>query len=212
MKKKIVIVDDHPIVLNGLKAMLNSLEEYEVVAALSNPLEVFDYLKSFEIDILITDLEMPEMNGMELIKSVKEKGYPCKIVVLTMHSERSKLDEAIELGIDGYVLKDSDRDEFVFALKSISKGKQFYSSTVLESGINQKKEVFAEESINLTHREIEVLKLVAEGFSNTEIGEKLFLSPKTIDSHRTNLMKKLEVHNVVELVRYAIKNKIVKLD
>jgi len=211
MKKKIVLVDDHPIVLNGLKAMLESFENYEVVAALSNPLLVFDYLKSFEIDIFITDLEMPEMNGMDLIKKVKET-FKGKVVVLTMHSERSKLDEAIELGIDGYILKDSDRDEFMYALNSISKGKQFYSSTLLESGINQQKEMPTDVVTQLTDRETEVLKLVAEGFSNGEIGERLFLSPKTIDSHRTNLMKKLEVHNVVELVRYAIKNKIVKLD
>ena len=210
MKKKILLVDDHPIVLNGLKAMLDSLESYEVTGALSNPLHAFDYLKSFDIDILITDLEMPEMHGMELIRKVKEN-YNCKIVVLTMHSERSKLDEAIELGIDGYVLKDSDRDEFVFALNSISKGKQFYSSTLMESGINEPKEA-AEAKEKLTDREMEVLKMVAEGHSNVEIGKMLFLSPKTVDNHRTNLMRKLEVHNVVELVRYAIKNKLVKLD
>lgn len=210
MKKKILLVDDHPIVLNGLKEMLNSLDNFEVTGALSNPLHVFDYLKSFDIDILITDLEMPEMHGMELIKQVRED-FNGKIIVLTMHSERSKLDEAIKLGIDGYVLKDSDREEFIFALNSISKGKQFYSSTLLESGINRVKEANIANN-NLTERELEVLKLVAEGYSNIEVGEKLFLSSKTIDNHRTNLMRKLDVHNVVELVKYAIKNKVIELD
>ena len=207
--KKILIVDDHPIVLNGLKLMIESMNTYEVVASLTNPLLVFDYLKSIDVDLLITDLEMPEMNGIQLIKAVREK-YDCKILVLTMHSERSKLEEAIDLGVEGYLLKDSDKDEFVFALNSISKGKQFYSSSLLESGINKQIESKSNVSV-LTERETEVLKLIAEGFSNQEVGEKLFLSPKTIDSHRTNLMKKLEVHNVVELVRYAIKNKIVEL-
>lgn len=207
--KKILVVDDHPIVLDGLKSMINDLPTYELTAALSNPLSALEFLKSIPIDILITDLEMPEINGIELIKKVREE-FDCKILVLTMHSQRSKLEEAMELGIDGYLLKDSDKDEFLFALNSISKGKQFFSSSLMDSGINQQKEIRANGEV-LTEREMEVLKLIAEGHSNQEIGTKLFLSPKTIDSHRTNLMRKLEIHNVVELVRYAIKNNIIDL-
>lgn len=214
MKKKLLIVDDHPVVLSGLKAMFEAMEEYELVAALQDPTLVFDYLKSVEVDLLITDLEMPQLHGLSLIKEVKEKHPALKILVLTMNSERSKLEEAVDLGVDGYLLKDSDKDEYLFALKSIFKNKPFFSSSMIDSGILNTTSSYesAVEKDGLTKREIEVLKLVAEGFSNNDIGEKLFLSPKTIDNHRTNIMRKLNAHNVVELVRYALKNNIVELD
>lgn len=212
MKKKLLIVDDHPIVLNGLKAMIENLDEYELVAALLDPTLVINYLNSFEIDLLVTDLEMPQMHGIELIKQVKKKSPKIKILVLTMLGERSKLDEAVSLGVDGYLLKDSDKDEFVFALKSIFRDKQFFSSSLIETGLlNQEKPKPDAIDDGLTEREMQVLKLVAEGFSNNEIAERLFLSPKTIDNHRTNIMRKLEVHNVVQLVRYALKNNIITI-
>ena len=157
---------------------------------------------------------MPIMNGLEAIRRIKDIDPNQKTLCLTMHNEASLIKKVMDIGADGYLLKNADRKEFLDALLAISEGKTYFSSEVTQSLLNP--EGIPKTNFNadpdtvqlskLTEREIEVLSLIADGYSNKEIGEELFISHRTVDTHRTNLMKKLEVHNIAGLIKFAIKN------
>lgn len=207
MNKRILIVDDHQLVLDGLSSIVESAEGFDLASTAVNGEEALKYLEHLKIDILMTDLDMPVMNGQELTKKCKSKYPEIKILVLTMHDEKAMIKQLMELGADGYILKNSDRNELIRALETIASGKKFFSTDVtMALSKEDEKPEDLEALKDFTPREIEILKLVSEGLSNKEIGEKLFISHRTVDTHRTNIMKKLNVHNIAGLIHFSIRH------
>lgn len=208
MSKRILVVDDHAIVSDGLKSLLDGNPNYDVVASCSNGKEALEMLANVKIDIVLMDIDMPEMNGIEATKEIRKRYDELKVIILTMHDEKSMIKMMLDIGADGYLLKNSSKQELEEALRDVQEGKQHLStqaSTILQQKDGEGSELLAQ----LTEREIEILKLISEGFSNKEVGEKLFISHRTVDTHRTNLMQKLDVHNVAGLVRVAIQEGLV---
>ncbi len=214
MPSKILVVDDHQLVLDGLSSIIGELEDFEILASAHNGKEALDIASNLNPDIILMDIDMPIMNGLEAMRRIKEEDSSQKVIMLTMHNEASLIKKVMEIGADGYVLKNADRSEFYNALCAVAKGKSYFSSEVTQSLLNpeQKKSTAFNVSTDtvqlskLTEREVDVLKLIAEGLSNKEIGEQLFISHRTVDTHRTNLMKKLDTHNIAGLIKFAIKN------
>jgi DNA-binding NarL/FixJ family response regulator len=208
---KIIIADDHQIVVDGLKSILNQLTDYKVITTASNGKELLKSLEIVEPDIVLLDIDMPVLNGIETLKEIK-KHYPgIKTIILTMHEEKSLVKKMTDLGANGFLFKNSDIEELIIAMESVMNGIPYFSVSLRNELINNdlignnESNIDSKKSL-LTEREIEIIKLIVEGLSNKEIADKLFISPRTVDTHRTNLMKKLEVNNVAGLVRYAIRN------
>lgn len=210
----VLIADDHNLVRDGIAEMVTAIGKYDVMARVSNGKEAFEYAERLKPDIVLMDVDMPVMNGLEATQRIKNQLDGVKVVVLTMHGDPALIKRMMEIGADGFLLKNSDREEFVDALDRISKGKTYFSSEAAQAVISGKNVTPGNFTVGtdsilistLSEREIEILRLVAEGFSNKEIGEKLFISHRTVDTHRTNLMKKLEIHNTAGLVRFALSN------
>lgn len=205
---KIVIVDDHQLVLDGLSDMLEKAVGFEVMMTFNDPQEALRQITVLEPDLLMTDLEMPGLTGEQLITKLREQGFKGKFVLLTMYLDQSMVKRMMELEVDAYLLKNSDREEFTQALNAVARGKKYYSSRVTEVLIDKGKELkrsSATPSLDeLTKRECEVLKCIAEGSSTKEIAEELFISVSTVETHRKALLSKLEVKNVAGLVRIAV--------
>ncbi|NOX87039.1 MAG: response regulator transcription factor [Chlorobi bacterium] len=209
---KIMIVDDHQIIVDGLEALLNDVEGVRVVATAENGREALDMLKLFDVDLILMDIDMPVMNGLEATKAVKAIKPSPYIIILSMHLQKGMIEDLIKLGVDGYVLKNSDKEQLTNAIFQVAAGKKYFGPnvtlTLLGNDTGQKSRS-PDDAVDLTVRELEILKLIAEGYTNKEIGEKLFISHRTVDTHRTNMMKKLNVNNVAGLINYAIKNGII---
>ncbi|MFH2095015.1 MAG: response regulator transcription factor [Bacteroidota bacterium] len=207
---KVIVADDHQMILEGVKTLLADAENIEVTATVSDGRELIDLLDMITADVILMDLDMPVLDGIAATKIIKEKYSRIKIIVLSVHDELGVIRKMKELGVDGYVLKNVDTETLVNAITSVHSGRKFYSNEVTESILNEISDGKpTSEKVRLTEREIEILKMVAAGLSNTEIGEKLFISHRTVDTHRTNLMKKLEVRNIAGLIRFAIKSGLV---
>lgn len=208
MSYNILLVDDHAIVTDGLRSLLSESDLYEIKGEALNGKQALEILSYLKIDLVLMDIDMPEMDGIEATKAIKKLHDNVKIIILTMHDERSMIKRLLEEGADGYLLKNSTKQELMRAIDEVMKGKQHLSdevNTVLMSKDSETKGALA----GLTEREIEIVRLIAEGLSNKEIGEKLFISHRTVDTHRTNLMQKLGVHNIAALVRLAIQEGLV---
>ncbi len=210
---KILLVDDHQIIIDGLKSLLNDTEGIRVVSDSNNGKNAIELLEVLDIDVILMDIDMPVMNGLDAAKIIKENKPDIKVVMLSMHSEKAMVKDLINIGIDGYLLKNSSKEELIDTIEKVSGGEKYFSSDITlsllaEDNTQMEKDSLAK-GINLTTREVEIIKLIAEGFTNKEIGQKLFISHRTVDTHRTNLMKKLEVNNVAGLISYAIKKGIV---
>lgn len=211
MDINIAIADDHQLVIDGLISLLEKVEGFDVKASALNGQEALRLAENLKIDVFLMDIDMPVMDGIAATQALK-KDYPhIKVLVLTMHDEKSMIQMLIDIGADGYLLKNSDQDELALAIKNVHGGKKHFSSEVTMSLLQPDAPGVQKENLkDLTEREIEILTQIAEGLSNKEIGEKLFISHRTVDTHRTNLMKKLEVHNIAGLIRFAIKNGLVE--
>jgi len=203
----LLLVDDHAIVTDGLKALLSDEKNYVIKGVAQNGRMAIDMLSVLKVDIILMDIDMPEMNGIEAVKFIKKQMPEKKILMLTMHDERAMIKMMMEIGADGYLLKNSPKAELLKALECISNEGTYFSEEVT-SVLLQADQSKSNGKIlaDLTEREIEIIKLVSEGFSNKQIGEKLFISHRTVDTHRTNLMNKIEVHNVAGIVKFAIAN------
>lgn len=206
---KILLVDDHQLVLDGLQSIFANDPELEVVGTVNNGVDALRYLQNLEIDLVLTDIDMPQMNGVELTREIRKRSLPQKVIVLTMHNEKSLIKEIIEIGANGYLLKTAGQEEMVQAVKNVLAGQKSFSTDVTLSLLSDDAPATSGE-YDLTDREVEILQLIAEGFSNKEIGEKLFISHRTVDTHRTNMMKKLEVKNIAGLIRFAIQHNIIQ--
>lgn len=210
-KARIIIADDHEVILDGLSALLNAEDNLKVIATAHNGKELLEKSAELDPDICIVDIDMPVIDGLQASEMLINRQNDFKIIILTMHNEGSILRKAKELGIKGYLLKTCDSEELIFAINKILKGKTYYTGELLSSGVQDSTpDVNALARIaQLTKRELEIIPLICQGYSNSRIATKLFISPSTVDNHRTNIMRKLGVSNVARLIRFSISNKIV---
>ncbi len=207
----ILIVDDHALMRNGLEAMLESEAGYEVVGVASDGMSAMRAVTELQPDIVMMDLTMPRTSGIDAIVKIKRQYPQIKIIALTFHKEDKYIHATLEAGADAYVLKDDSRTELFSALACVANGKSYLSPSIVDKVmagyISGGDASSGEPSWEvLTRREREVIKLIAEGKRTKEIATYLSLSPKTIEKHRTNLMRKLDLHNVSAVTVYAIKN------
>ena len=206
-----MIVDDHQLVLDGIKSTLAKEPSFEVKAEAHNGKEALELAQRLQLDVVLMDIDMPVMNGFEATQELIEKFPGIKVLVLTMHNEKGIINKMLEIGASGFILKNTDKDTLILAIKKVAAGERYFSSEVTMT-LFEKKSVQLENEKSpvasdlLTTREVEILKLIASGLSNREIGEKLFISPRTVDTHRTNLMEKIEVKNIAGLIRFALTN------
>ncbi|MBN2667602.1 MAG: response regulator transcription factor [Bacteroidales bacterium] len=207
MKKKIVIADDHQITLFGLSSLIKKIGEYEVVCEANSGDDVLEFLKSDKTDIVMTDVDMPVMNGLELLKILKKQNKDQIVVVCTMHTNLWTIKQLINSGVNAIVSKHSITEDIETALCNAVKGKEFFSKDIrelIEQNDKNKKELSKFSVLELTKREKQVLKLISQEYTTNEIAEKLFLSQNTIETHRKNLFLKFQVKNVVGLVKKAL--------
>ena len=206
-KINVLLADDHQLIIDGLKSLLKDQEDINVSAEANNGREALRILGFLPVDVVLMDIDMPVMNGIETLKEVKKQYPDVKVIILSMHNEAGMIKSLIELGANGYLLKSCTQDEVVSAIRKVAAGQASFSTDVtmalLKTANQEQKSEF------LTERETEILKMIAAGYSNKEIGDKLFISHRTVDTHRTNLMKKISVNNIAGLISYAIKNGIV---
>ncbi|MCW8897175.1 MAG: response regulator transcription factor [Flavobacteriales bacterium] len=211
----ILLVDDHTLIREGLKLILKKNKNFKIIGEASNGVEAIRYIdkNADKVHVVMLDITMPELDGFEVAKIVRQNHPGIKILALTMHSEESYITKMIDVGVHGYVLKDSNLEDLSAAINTILEGRPYYSSDVsaimINSLMNKDKKKENNEINNLTDREVQIIDLITEGFKSSEIAEKLKLSTRTIEVHRRNLMKKLDVKNTAELVSFVLKSKLI---
>lgn len=212
-KYRIILADDHPILLKGMQALLKEDPHLEVIAEVTDGKKLVEETFRLRPDLIVCDLSMPKMNGIEAIREIKKKYPEIKCIVLTIHKEKQIFEKALQLGIEGYVLKEDIYDQLKFTINTVLQGGKAFSAKITEAfamGIGQEKSELAFEL--LTKREQEILRLIALGKSNREIALELGISVRTVESHRANLMQKLDVKNIQELIAFALRHKIISLE
>lgn len=214
IKHKVIIAEDHAILRDGLKSLLTSSMDFEVVGEAEDGREAIKCVERLKPELIIMDLSMPRMNGMEAIREIKRVFKDIKVLVLTVHKDEEYILATFKAGADGYVLKDSSYHELMMAIKSVLRGKRYISPGISEKvleGYLEGRERLKEKTSweTLTPREREILKLIAEGYKNKEIAEELCISVKTVEKHRSNLMEKLDLHNIQALTTFAIEKGLV---
>jgi len=213
MPLRILVADDHHVVRTGLRTLLESENGWEVCAEAANGREALEKAKELTPDIAVLDISMPLLNGVEATRQIRRLSPKTEVLILTMHDSESLIQEVLEAGALGYILKDDADRSLIAAVKSLQRHKPYlstrvsdvFSKTILSASNNS-----ASDRRRLTTREREVLQLLAEGKSNKEIAGLLGISAKTAETHRANIMLKLDFHSITELVRYAVRNKIIE--
>ncbi len=204
---RVFLVDDHAILLDGLVALLKTDEEMEVVGTAGTVAAAMDFLKMNHIDVLITDYNLPDDDGLSLVRKVKRQWPEIKILVLSMHSEAHLVKEILKEGINGYVLKKDSKDELIDALYAVKRGNLFVSNEInnmLVRNLHQ-----PSEQKLLTEREREILKLIAKEYTNKMIAEELFISERTVETHRKNIFRKTKTNSLVGLIKFAYANNLI---
>ena len=207
MKQQIVIVDDHDLVAKGVSQFFSDHPRFEVISIMTNPLEALEKLPILKPKIVLMDLDMPKLNGLELMEKLKSSLSETHFVILTMHVDKNTVKKAMDLGAMGYVSKNADENEFIACVEKVAKGEQFYSQDAMQALLHNSSKIGKSNVAKLsalTARETQILKLVAEGLSNKEIGEQLFIAVRTVETHRKTIMEKLQVNKVAGLVRIAV--------
>ena len=214
-KCRIIIADDHTLLREGLRALLESDQKFKVIGEAENGMEAIRSSLSLKPDLVLMDLSMPKVHGFEAIKEIKKQAPTIKIIALTVHKREEYLLATLQAGADGYILKDANHSELLQAIKSVLEGKRYLSpeisGTIIDGYINGHRVL--ESNFNwdaLTQREREVLKLVAEGHTTKQIADVLFISAKTVEKHRTNLMRKLDLHNIAALTTFAMEKGLIE--
>jgi two-component system nitrate/nitrite response regulator NarL len=206
-KHQILLLDDHKILLEGTQRLLSGLELYEVAATASTSKEATELLKSQDFNILITDYELPDCSGLEIIKMARSVNPDIKVIVLSMHDDPSVVKELLKENIDSFVLKNDTHSSLLLALDKITAGKKYFSDDIAEIMVRQINS--PSEKNDLSPRETEIIKLIAKDFSTKQIAEVLFISEKTVETHRKNILRKLDCSSVVGLVNYAHSHKLI---
>lgn len=212
---RIAIVDDHDLVRDGICALLKDAKKIQIVYTLSSPLALLENLEKESVDVVLLDVSMPEMSGIELSKRIQEKHPNIKIIILSMHKDEEFIHNAIKAGAKSYLPKNTTKKELIEAILTVAEDKTFYnkeiSQIMLDAYVNQLTKPEEKEKIQiLSNREIEVLALFSEGKTNKEIAEELAISIRTVETHKTNMMQKLGVKTTVDLYKFAMSNNIVK--
>ncbi|WP_188763865.1 response regulator [Emticicia aquatilis] len=209
---QIILVDDHQLFGQSLSSLLMQMKEVASINVFQRGNEVLNFLETNSADVVISDLQMPEMNGIQLTAKIHEKFPNIKVLILTIDDEPPKIRQAISAGASGYLLKDTDKTELEEAIKKLHQGLPYYSEKVLKiiTTGEKDKSLIDKELAQLSAREIDVLKLIAQEYSTNEIADLLFVSVNTVESHRKSLMKKLDVKNVVGLIKFAMRHKLVE--
>jgi DNA-binding NarL/FixJ family response regulator len=212
-KIKVMIVDDHSLIREGLKQLLEFDGSIEVVGEASNGIECLEKIDSVHPEVLLLDINMPEKNGIEVLKEMKEKESPIKVLILTVHNELEYLTQAVDIGVDGYILKDSESSELKKAIQSVLEGENYIQPSLIPALNNQlvNRDIEKDKISLLTNRELEVLIQVANGMFNKEIATNLNISERTVKNHISNIFKKIDVSDRTQAAVFAIKNNIIKL-
>lgn len=214
MKKyKVLIVDDHKILLDSLSLLINSIEDMEVAGTLNDSRNVLDFLAGQQLDILVTDMNMPYSNGIDLTLKVRDLYPELKILMLTVNDSAETIREAFQAGISGYITKKASKEELTKAFHTILRGEKFFSGDVMKELLNPSITAYDDVDLNdlktLSARELEVVKLIAQELSSSEIADRLFISQGTVENHRHNILQKLGVKNSIGIIKYALKYKLV---
>ncbi len=219
MKKiQVILVDDHQLIRDGIKSLLHNAQQIEVINEASSAAELFQLLKNQTPDILIMDVSLPGMSGIEITKVIQKEFPSIKVMILSMYIGEDFIFNALKAGAHGYLHKNINSYELISAIEEIYKGNEYFSTQVSDiilksfvkkahTGVKQGEE----KEDTLTSRELEIIKLVAEGYSNPEIAEKLIISVRTVESHKTHIMQKLFLNTIADLVKFAIRNNIIEL-
>jgi two-component system, NarL family, response regulator NreC len=215
-KTTIVLADDHHLVRQALRKLLETEPEFDVVGEAADGLQAKAILKALEPDVLVVDLMMPGLNGLEVARHVRRSAMKTRVVILTMHADEAYVLEALRNGAVGYVLKDSPSADLVNAIRAAAAGRQFLSAPLTDLSIEAyvlQAAVRPTDSYEaLTEREREVLHLTAEGLTSAEVADRLCISPRTVETHRANLMHKLGLRTQTDLIRYALRRGIIPID
>jgi DNA-binding NarL/FixJ family response regulator len=209
---KIVIADDHQMFIDGVRSLLRKEKKFVFVHESLNGEDAFDYISSNKVDLLITDISMPRLSGTELTKKVKHEFPDVKVLVLTMFNDSAIISEILQVEAEGYILKNTGKNELMNAITKIMDNGTFYSNEVLNTMFSQtikKSRQLIPEKEKLTTRELEILKLICEEYTTADIAEKLFISPRTVDTHRKNILEKSGSKTIVGLIKYAFENNII---
>jgi DNA-binding NarL/FixJ family response regulator len=209
----VLIADDHEIIRYGISTYLSSADDIEIVGEASTGDECIQLFKETNPDICLLDIGMPDKNGVETAKAIRELDKDAKILILSMHIDKQLLSEALKAGINGYLLKDTNKADLLTGIRAVMKDQQVFSDPISDlmkqTFLNTGQEQASEELREITKREQEILQLIVDGYTSKEIADKLYISPRTVDTHRANLMQKLELNSIAELVRYALKEGLV---
>ncbi len=209
---QILLVDDHELFLDGLQTIINKSEKYQVIATALNGIDAIDFLNNNIVDIVVTDINMPNMSGTELTRVIKKNWPKTKVLILSMYNDREIINKIIESEAEGYILKNSGKQELTAALDKIYGNGTYYSNDVIsiltqENAADTLKDD-SEDVIKITSRETEILKLVCQELSTNEIAETLSISPLTVETHRKNILRKTKTRTIVGLIKFAIQNKL----
>jgi DNA-binding NarL/FixJ family response regulator len=214
---RIHLADDHQVLIDGMKTLLQTVPNFEVVGHSLDGSSLYDDVVQNKATILVLDINMPIKDGIEVVKEFSKKGFPCKVIILSSYDDLKIIQEVMKLGVSGYLTKQCAGENIVEAIQAVANNEEYFSQTVREKifsiatkdhvKVNKYKPTVLE---RLTCREIEIITLIALEFSGKEISEKLFISTNTVETHRKNIMKKLNAKNTISLVKYALKNSLIK--
>jgi len=212
----VLLAEDHPVVREGLRAMLEAEGDFQVVGQTGNSSEVGGMVEELHPDVLVLDLIMPGIGGLNALRELTRRRLNTRVVVLSMYANEAYVLEALQNGAGAYVLKQSEAAELVRGIREVAKGRRYLSPPLsqraVEAYAKRAKGTIAAKEAELTAREKEVLMLVGQGFTSAQIGERLFISVRTVESHRSNLTKKLGLHSQAEMVRTALRRELTPLD
>ena len=215
---KVLVADDHLLVREGIVAMLNNVEDIKTVSVVSNGDEVIKEIKTHEVDVVVMDVMMPGLNGIETAKLINDTNTGIKIILLSMEVNSELIAQGINAGASGYLAKDSPKSVLVDAIRKVYQGELFFNyqitNTIFQDFYKQSKlggKIVSKNKNVVSKRELEVLKLISLGKSNREVADELFISVRTVDAHRNHIMKKIQAKSTADLVKYAIKNNLITL-
>lgn len=213
MKTKVMIADDHSLIREGIKQLLEFDGTIEIIAEASNGVECLDKLQNTIPDVLLLDINMPVKNGLEVLEEIKKEQYEVKVIILTVHNELEYLLRAVDIGVDGYIMKDSESAELKRAINAVQSGENYIQASLIPALNNRlaNRDIDKDKIDSLTSRELEVLIQIANGMINKEIATSLNISERTVKNHISNIFKKIDVSDRTQAAVFAIKNNIITL-